>query len=114
MKVRDWQDILQEVADKNVEPAGWRAVGGDRSSGVGEELFLAHPAVGVYQLKTYAKNPFEVQGVGTRVARRIDEDLDEVGTVVSVFGPVERPYLAVLADRDDAALLVGSPLYARD
>ncbi|WP_436903648.1 Gar1/Naf1 family protein [Halovenus halobia] len=43
----------------------------------------------------------------------IDEDLNDVGTVVSVFGPVERPYLAVLADRDDAALLVGSPLYAR-
>ncbi len=76
MKVRDWQDILQEVADKNVEPAGWRAVGGDRSSGVGEELFLAHPAVGVYQLKTYAKDPFTVRGVGSRVARSVDEDID--------------------------------------
>ena len=44
----------------------------------------------------------------------IDEDLNDVGTVVGVFGPVERPYLAVLADHDQAALLVGSPLYARD
>lgn len=43
----------------------------------------------------------------------VDEDLDDVGTVVSIFGPVDQPYLAVLADRDDAALLVGAPLYAR-
>ncbi len=76
MKVRDWQDILSEVADKDVEPAGWRAVGGDRSTGVGEELFLAHPAVGVYQLKTYAKDPFTVRGVGSRVARSVDADID--------------------------------------
>lgn len=30
----------------------------------------------MFQLKTHAKNPFEVQGVGTQVARRIDGDLD--------------------------------------
>lgn len=50
-------------------------------------------------------------GLGSSV---VDEDLDDVGTVVSVFGPVDRPYLAVLTDRDDAALLVGSPLYAHE
>ncbi len=76
MKVRDWQDILQDVTDRNVDPEAWRAVGGDRATGVGEDLFLAHPAVGVYQLKTYAKNPYDIRGVGSRVARSIDEDID--------------------------------------
>jgi hypothetical protein len=75
MRVRDWQEIVGEVVEADADPAGWRAVGGDRASGVGEDLFLAHPGVGVYQLKTYAKNPFEVQGVGTRVARKVDGDL---------------------------------------
>jgi len=52
----------------------------------------------------------EYPALGTTV---LDEELNEVGTVVSVFGPVERPYLAVVPD--DAAIvpLVGSPLYAR-
>lgn len=31
-------------------------------------------------------------GVGTEL---VDEDLDAVGTVVDVFGPVDRPFLAV-------------------
>ena len=76
MRVRDWQDIMEEVVDSGADPAGWRAVGGDRSGGIGEDLYLGHPSAGVFQVKTYARNPFEVQGVGARVARRVDDDLD--------------------------------------
>jgi hypothetical protein len=76
MRVRDWQDIMEDVVESDVDPDGWRAVGGDRAGGIGEDLFVGHPGVGVFQLKTYAKNPFEVQGVGARVARRIDDELD--------------------------------------
>jgi hypothetical protein len=76
MRVRDWQDILEEVVDSKADPDGWRAVAGDRREGLGEDLFIGHPRVGVFQLKTYAKNPYEVKGVGAEVARRIDDDLD--------------------------------------
>jgi hypothetical protein len=76
MRVRDWQDILADVVESEADPAGWRAVGGDRANGIGEDLFVGHPDAGVFQLKTYARNPFEVQGLGTEVARRIDDDLD--------------------------------------
>jgi hypothetical protein len=76
MRVRDWQDIVQDVVEENADPEGWRAVAGDRQSGLGEDLYLGHPDSGVYQLKTYARNPFEVKGVGSRVARSVDDDID--------------------------------------
>ncbi|WP_136688020.1 hypothetical protein [Halorhabdus amylolytica] len=76
MRVRDWQDILADVVENDRDPDGWRAVGGDRTGGIGEDLYLGHPSVGVYQLKTYAKNPFEVQGVGTEVARKLDDEIE--------------------------------------
>jgi hypothetical protein len=76
MRVRDWQDIMDEVVESNADPEGWRAVGGDRASGIGEDLFIGHPSAGVFQLKTYARNPYDVDGVGTRVARKIDDELD--------------------------------------
>ncbi|QDX41653.1 hypothetical protein [Salarchaeum sp. JOR-1] len=76
MRVRDWKDIVEDVVDSGADPDGWRAVAGDRSGGVGEDLYLGHPSAGVYQLKTYAKNPYEVKGAGARVARRIDDELD--------------------------------------
>jgi len=76
MRIRDWDDILAEVVESDVDPAGWRAVGGDRQRGLGEDMYLAHPAVGAFQLKTYAKNPYQVDGVGSQIARRIDDELD--------------------------------------
>jgi len=88
MRVRDWQDIIGDVMESNADPGGWRAVGGDRASGIGEDMYIGHPSAGVYQLKTYAKNPMSVEGVGSKVARRIDADIDplfpEEGT--GVFG----------------------------
>ena len=76
MRVRDWQDILEDVVGSTATPNEWRDVTGDRRSGLGEDLFVGHPSVGVYHLKTYAKNPFDVQGVGAHVARKIDDDLE--------------------------------------
>ncbi|MFB6253286.1 MAG: hypothetical protein ABEI06_01590 [Halobacteriaceae archaeon] len=75
MRVRDWQDIIQDVADESVDAQGWRAISGDRKQGVGEDLYLGHPNAGVYLLKTFAKNPYKVRGVGTQVARKIDDEI---------------------------------------
>ncbi|QLD88084.1 H/ACA RNA-protein complex protein Gar1 [Natronomonas salina] len=49
--------------------------------------------------------------VGDRV---VDQDLDDVGEVVDVFGPVDRPYVAV-SPADGVVLpnLLGKKLYAR-
>jgi len=93
MRVRDWQDILDDVMESAADPGGWRAVGGDRANGIGEDLYVGHPNAGVYQLKTYAKNPFEVQGVGSQIARKIDDEIDplfpEEGS--GVFGVQQAP-----------------------
>ncbi|MFB6155057.1 MAG: hypothetical protein ABEJ22_04115 [Haloferacaceae archaeon] len=76
MRVRSWQDILEDVAESSADPDDWRAVAGRRDGGVGEDLYLGHPQVGLYHLKTYAKNPYDLRGVGARVARKVDEDLE--------------------------------------
>lgn len=44
----------------------------------------------------------------------VDENLTTVGRVVDVFGPVDRPYVAVTpASSVDLADLIGAKLYAR-
>lgn len=44
----------------------------------------------------------------------VDEDLDVVGSVVDVFGPVSKPYVAVSPGKAiHLPALVGSPLYVR-
>jgi RNA-binding protein len=67
--------------------------------------------VGVAQGLAVVRCPDETYpDVGTTV---VDESLDERGSVVDVFGPVERPYVAVSPVGPAPATLVGSPLYAR-
>jgi RNA-binding protein len=49
--------------------------------------------------------------VGTEA---VDEQLNAVGRVVDVFGPVSQPYVAVSPDEDVAlASLLGKKVYAR-
>ena len=49
--------------------------------------------------------------LGTEV---LDQDLETVGRVVDVFGPVDRPYAAVSpADGVSLPNLIGEKLYAR-
>lgn len=44
----------------------------------------------------------------------VDSDLNTVGKVVDVFGPVERPYVSVSPHADvDLPILLGENLYAR-
>jgi RNA-binding protein len=53
----------------------------------------------------------EFPDVGSEV---IDESLTTVGRIVDVFGPVDRPYLAVTPDEDQRpATFLGAKLYAR-
>ena len=50
-------------------------------------------------------------GIGAQV---IDDRLERVGRIVDVFGPVERPYLAVTPARGrEIAPLVGRVVYVR-
>ncbi|MFB6133444.1 MAG: H/ACA ribonucleoprotein complex subunit GAR1 [Halanaeroarchaeum sp.] len=47
-------------------------------------------------------------------AQVIDESLDDVGRVVDVFGPVDRPYLAVSPAEDvHPPSLIGATVYLR-
>jgi RNA-binding protein len=49
--------------------------------------------------------------IGTAV---VDDSLTRVGRIVDVFGPVDRPYVAVSPSESvSLASLVGSKLYAR-
>lgn len=76
MNVRDWDDIVEDVTGASGDAGDWRAVAGSRREGLGEDLYLGHPSAGVFLLKTYAKNPRDLRGVGTQVARKVDDGLE--------------------------------------
>jgi len=67
--------------------------------------------VGTAQGVVVVRSPDDAYpAVGTEV---IDESLGSLGEVVDVFGPVDRPYVAVSPADEATAGLLGEPVYAR-
>jgi hypothetical protein len=51
---------------------------------------LFNPNIGIYLLKEFEKNPFEVRGVGGKIARHIDDDLEtEISKYAGDFGIIQ-------------------------
>lgn len=75
--IKSRNDILTEIIrDGKRHPKGWSAAFGNDPALLSHDCYIFHPNVGVYLLKEYNKNPYEVKGVGSKIARHIDDDIE--------------------------------------
>jgi hypothetical protein len=78
VKIKPRNDILRDIIqDAKKYPKGWNATFGFDTNLFSHDCYIFHPNIGIYLLKEYNKNPFEVKGMGSKLARRIDEDIEE-------------------------------------
>jgi len=78
VKIKPRNDILTDIIrDAKKHPKGWSAAFGQDSDLFSHDCYIFHPSIGIYLLKEYNKNPFEVKGIGSKLARHIDEDIEE-------------------------------------
>jgi hypothetical protein len=78
VKIKPRNDILRDIIrDGKKHPKGWNAAFGKDQSLFSHDCYIFHPNIGIYLLKEYHKNPFEVKGVGLKLARHIDDDIEE-------------------------------------
>lgn len=77
VKIKSRNDILNDViSDAKTFPTGWKALFGKDNERLSRDYYLFHPESGIYMLKEYQKNPFEVKGIGGKIARYIDNDIE--------------------------------------
>jgi len=78
VKIKPRNEVLGDIIrDAKHHPKGWNAAFGKDDSLFSHDCYIFHPNIGIYLLKEYTKNPFEVKGVGSKLARHIDEDITE-------------------------------------
>lgn len=78
MKNKPRNDILNDIIkDSKKYPKGWKASFGRDNKLHSNDYYIFNPNIGIYLLKEYQKNPFEVKGIGTKIARNIDDEIDE-------------------------------------
>ena len=98
MKIKTRNEILNEVIRKGKKhPKGWKAIFGRDEKLLSMDYYVFNPEIGIYLLKEYQKNPYEVKGIGGKIARHIDEDIEaEISKLNGDFGIIQGDFQKIL------------------
>ena len=98
VKIKSRNEVLNDVIrDGKKYPKDWKAVFGKDNKRLSKDYYIFNPDVGIYLMKEYEKNPFEVKGIGGKLARHVDEDIDaEVSKYANDFGIVQGDYKKII------------------
>jgi hypothetical protein len=78
VKIKNRNEILNDVIkDGKKHPKNWKAVFGKDPLRMSNDYYIFHPNKGVYLLKEYQKNPLQIKGIGGKIARKIDDDIED-------------------------------------
>ena len=98
MKIKSRDEILKDVIREGKKfPKNWKAVFGKDNKNLSNDYYIFNPKIGIFLLKEYQKNPFEMKGIGGKIARHVDEDLElEVSKYSNDFGIIQGDYRKIL------------------
>ena len=91
VKIKSRHETLNDVIrDAKKYPQGWKAIFGKDKERLSKDYYIFHPNIGIYLLKEYHKNPFEVKGIGGKIARHVDDDIEnEITKTSNDFGIIQ-------------------------
>jgi hypothetical protein len=77
LKIKNRNDTLNEIINKAKKfPDGWKAVFGLDQKLLSNDYYLINPSIGIYLLKEFNKNPYETRGIGSHIARQVDDEIE--------------------------------------
>ena len=102
MKIKSRNETLNDVIkDAKRYPKNWKAIFGKDNERLSKDCYIYNPDIGIYLLKEYQKNPFETKGLGGKIARHIDEEIeDEITKSAGDFGIVQGDIRRILKNID--------------
>ena len=78
MKIKSRHEILSDIIkDSDSHNKNWKAVFGKDPHLLSQDYYLFHEEVGMYLLKEYEQNPYVQKGIGGKIIRHVDEDLEQ-------------------------------------
>ena len=98
VKIKPRHEILNDVIrDGKKNPKGWKAIFGKDKTRMSRDYYIFHPNIGIYLLKEYEKNPFEIRGIGGKIARHVDDYVEnEISRPSGDFGIIQGDFRKIL------------------
>jgi hypothetical protein len=97
VKIKTRSNVLNDVIrDAKKYPKGWKAVIGKDKNRFSNDYYIFNPNAGIYLLKEYQKNPYVIKGIGGKIARYVDENIEnEISKYATDFGIVKSDFLKI-------------------
>ena len=98
VKIKTRNEILNDVIREGKKhPKDWKAVFGKDNKSLSKDYYIFNSNIGIYLLKEYEKNPFEIKGLGGKIARHVDEDIEaEISKYAGDFGIIQGDFRKIL------------------
>lgn len=98
MKIKNRNEVLNDVIrDGKKHPKGWKAILGEDRNRFSRDYYILNRDTGIYFLKEYNKNPFEIKGIGGKIARRVDDEIEsEIEKKSGDFGIMQGDFQKIL------------------
>ncbi len=98
MKIKNRKEILNDIIrDGKKHPKGWKAMLGEDRNRFSRDYYILNRDTGIYFLKEYNKNPFEIKGIGGKIARRVDDEIEsEIEKKSGDFGIMQGDFQKIL------------------
>jgi len=98
LKLKKRNEILNDVIkDGKKHPKDWKAVFGKDKKNMSRDYYIFNPEIGIYLLKEYEKNPYEIKGLGSKITRHVDEHIEaEISKYSGDFGIIQGDFRKIL------------------
>jgi len=98
VKIKSRNEILNDVVKEGKKyPTNWKAVFGKDKKRLSRDYYIFNPNIGIYLLKEYEKNPFEIKGLGGKIARNIDDDIEaDISKNAGDFGIIQGDFQKII------------------
>ena len=98
LKIKSRNQVLDDIIkDGKKHPKGWKAVFGKDKERLSRDFYLFNTEIGIYLLKEYNKNPYKIRGIGGKIARNVDEEIEnEITKNAGDFGIIQGDFQKVL------------------
>ena len=104
MKIKSRNEILKDVIKEGKKhPKDWKAIFGKDEKRFSRDYYIFNPNIGIYLLKEYQKNPYEIKGIGGKIARKVDEDIEtKISKYSGDFGIIQGDFTKVLKNIENS------------
>jgi hypothetical protein len=98
LKIKNRSEILNDIInDGKKHPKGWKAIFGKDNQRLTRDYYLMNSNSGIYYMKEYDKNPFIVKGIGSKIARKIDDEIEnEIAKNKADFGIIQGDFQKII------------------